>query len=457
MTIRPARSRATISRRRNPAGRARSPVAGRSRPRVSGGAGHRPQPASRGAWYRPRPASRGAGRRLPAAPIGTGAWPWKLLGVLLAAGAIAAAVALCIRARGQECPAARDEIISASQVTQDEGDSPSPPAGLVRRADQLAACGGQLVLVRGAGQGGVLAGPVRSLRIYREPGELENDPTARDNKVQQLVTQAFRSAQAARVPGAGRDVIGLLATVSSELGPGRNDVWLRTLGLPTVNPADARVLMATDPAQAVTSIPGPLPSLHGTRVHLILSPPAGNQPRFNPATDAWRRLFMVDLLRRLGADVVSVTEDDALESPAQDAEPAPVVANLPDPTPRPPATPRPHRTYTAKLDSSAVFLPDLARFTTSDARVLAELRPIINGWRRGLYSHVTVVGHCARFGPAGTAVLLSQHRAAAVARLLRLHGVTAVTATGTGYSQPLPPDPASATNRVVIVTAYPKN
>jgi outer membrane protein OmpA-like peptidoglycan-associated protein len=447
MTIRPARSRATISRRRNPAGRARPPVAGRRRPKASGGAG-----------YRPRPAYRGAGRRPRAAPTGTGAWPWKLLAVLLAAGAIAAAVALTIRAHGQECPAARDEIISASQVTQDEGDSPSPPAGLVSRADQLAACGGgQLALVRGAGQGGVLAGPVRSLRIYREPGEPENDPTARDNKVQQLVTRAFRSAQADRVPGAGRDMIGLLATVSSELGPGRNDVWLRTLGLPTVNPADARVLMATDPAQAVASIPGPLPSLHGARVHLILSPPAGNQPRFNPATDAWRRLFMVDLLRRLGADVVSVTEDDALESPAQDAQPAPVVANLPDPTPQPPATPRPHRTYIAKLDSSAVFLPDLARFTTSDARVLAKLRPIINGWRRGLYSHVTVVGHCARFGPAGTAVLLSQHRAAAVARLLRLHGVSAVTATGVGYSQPLPPDPASASNRVVIVTAYPKN
>jgi outer membrane protein OmpA-like peptidoglycan-associated protein len=342
-------------------------------------------------------------------------------------------------------------------VTREEGDNVSPPPGLVSQADRLAACGGgQLILDRGAGQGGVQAGPSISLRIYREPGELENDPTARDTKVHQLIARAFRAEESTQPPGAGRDVIGLLATVSAELGSRQNDVWLRTLGLPTVNPANARVLMAADPAPAVASIPGPLPSLRGARVRLVLSPPAGDQPRFNVATDVWRRLFMVDLLRRMGADVVSVTEDEAPVAAAPGAPPAPVVANLPDPTPQPPGQPRPHAVYRAKLDSATLFLPDLARFAVGQGQVLSELQPIITGWRQGRYSHVTVVGHCARFGPADTAVLLSRQRAARVARLLRLAGVSKITAWGVGFSQPLPPNPTSPSNRVVIVTAYPK-
>jgi outer membrane protein OmpA-like peptidoglycan-associated protein len=215
--------------------------------------------------------------------------------------------------------------------------------------------------------------------------------------------------------------------------------------------------MAADPVQAAASIPGPLPDLHGARVHLILAPAADNQPRLNVATDTWRRDFMVALLRRSGADVVSVTEDEAVERPAYGAPPAPVVANLPDPTPHLPAHLPPHRVYTEKLDSSALFLPDSARFTVSQGQVLAELKPVIIGWRKGLYSHVTVLGHCARFGPAATAVLLSQQRAAVVARLLLMNGVSNVTSSGVGYSEPLPPDPTSPTNRVVIVTAYPKN
>jgi len=384
------------------------------------------------------------------------AW-WALLaGGLAAAAVLGLAGFMMVNARRDACSASGDEIISAQQVTAEEGGAASPPPGLVSQADTFAACGGgQLIMIRGAGQGGVQAGPPVSLRIYREPGEVENDPTARENKVQSLVTRAFEAAQASRPTGAGRDVIGLLASVSSELGPGTNDVWLQTLGLPTVNPADARLLMAADPAQAVASIARWVPSLRGARVHLILSPPAGDQPRFNTATDAWRRQFMVALLRQAGADVVSVTEVESVESPAPGAPPAPVIPNLPEPTPRLPQ-PRPGRPYTARLDSSALFVPNSAQFLTSRAQVLAQLQPIITGWRLGLFSRVLVVGHCARFGPPAGALLLSRQRAAEVARLLRLGGVTVVTAEGVGYDQPLPPSPQSATNRVVIVTAYPK-
>ena len=198
-----------------------------------------------------------------------------------------------------------------------------------------------------------------------------------------------------------------------------------------------------------------MPKLPGLRVHLILSPPDGDQPRFNTATDAWRRQFMLDLLRQAAATVVSVTEVESLEPPAAGAPDAPVVANLPESTPRLPQ-PRPDRPYTDRLDSSALFVPNTAEFLTSQAEVVARLQPIITGWKRGLFSRVTVVGHCARYGPAQGALELSRQRAAEVASLLRQAGVTVITAWGVGYNQPLPPDPQSATNRVVIVTAYPK-
>jgi outer membrane protein OmpA-like peptidoglycan-associated protein len=444
MTLRTPRTRAVSPGRHHRGMRARSHTAGRSRLQEPGRSVRRRSPGYR------------LSRRPPAAAGMTSSRLWRLLAVSLVAGAVGAAAVQFARARGQACPA-HGEIIVADQVTQEEGYDPAPPAGLVNRADQLASCGnGDLILDRGAGQGGLRAGPAVSLRIYREPGQVENDPTARENEVRQLITRAFRSAGKTRVPGAGRDVIGLLATISAQLGKGQNDVWLSTLGLPTVNPANVRLLMAADPVQAAASVPGPLPSLHGARVHLVLSPPAGNQPRLNVATDAWRRQFMVDLLRRMGADVVSVSEVDTVEPPAPGAPPAPMVTNLPDPTPQSPARPRPHMPYRAKLDNSALFLPNSAHFTVGEARVLAELQPVISGWRRGLYSHITVIGHCARFGPADTAVLLSQQRAARIARLLRLHGVQDVTSEGVGFDQPLPPSPTSATNRVVVVTAYPK-
>ena len=414
---------------------------------------------SYGAGIRGR--ARGRPRRPRAAAYATARsgrrWPRELL-----VGALAAAVVLALggfmvaRARTTACHRAGNRIIWAQQETQEEGVSQSPPSDLLTRAGQLAACGeGQLVVLLGGGQGAVQAGPAVSLVVYREPGEVENDPAARQRGVQAIVDGVLAKARETRPPGSGRDIIGMLAAISSELGSGSTDVWLQTLGLPTVNPADARALMATDPAQAVASIARWVPALHGIQIHLVLSPAAGDQPRFNTVTDAWRRQFMLTLLRQAGATVASVTEVESVESPAPEAPDAPVIANLPESTPRPPQA-RPDHTYTAKLDSSALFVPDTAQFLTSEADVLKQIQPIIMGWSRGLFSRVLVVGHCARYGTPDGARLLSEQRAAKVAQLLRQHGVTIITARGVGYSQPLPPNPQSATNRVVIVTAYPK-
>jgi outer membrane protein OmpA-like peptidoglycan-associated protein len=348
-----------------------------------------------------------------------------------------------------------DVIIYADQVTAEEGDDPSPPPGLINLADARAAAGGgNLVLIRGAGQPGVRVVPPVSLLALRQ-GEVEHDPATRKMDVQRMIDAAFRRARTVPVPGAGRDVLGLLITVSHEMGTGHNDVWLRTLGLPTVNPADARILMAADPAQAVASIARDVPSLRNAQVRLILAPPAGPQQPFNPRTGDWRQAFMLALLARAHAHVVSVTVEDIIESPAPGAPPAPVIANLANPTPVPPAPPI--GPYVAKLDSSAFFLPDVAQFADSQAGVLRRLAPIIGAWRTGRYGRVTVVGHTARFGPAQGARLLSLQRAMAVADLLRRHGVSVITATGLGYDQPLGPNPQDAANRVVTVTAYPKS
>jgi outer membrane protein OmpA-like peptidoglycan-associated protein len=382
---------------------------------------------------------------------------WASVAALLALSAVAVVVTFSVRAHGQGCTTSRGTIIWADQVTAEEGDNASPPADLVARADALASCGGgQLILIRGAGQGGVQAGPAVALQVYRAPGEPENDPTARNTAVQQLLTKAFQTAAYTQAPGDGRDLIGLLGSISAELGSGQNDVWLRTFGLPTVAPADTRVLMAADPAQAVASIARWVPPLHGAKIHLILSPAAGDQPRLNTATSAWRLAFMLGLLHQAGADVVSVQQIETPERPALGAPPAPVVANLPERTPATPQPPAPHQPLRINLDSATFFLPNSTQFATSQVSVLAELQPVIAAWRTGKYSQVRVVGHCAMFGSRQGALLLSQQRAALVATLLRQHGVSKVASAGVGYNDPLPPSPQSASNRVVIITAIPK-
>jgi outer membrane protein OmpA-like peptidoglycan-associated protein len=270
------------------------------------------------------------------------------------------------------------------------------------------------------------------------------------------VGRAFRRALATPVRGNGRDLIGLLAAISQDRGQGTTLTWLATFGLPTVAPADTRILLAADPAQAAESIRHWLPDLRGVRVHLILNPPAGRQPALNTATDNWRRSFVTALLREAGASIASVTEVQVDEQPAPGAPPAPPVPNLPETTPRPRKPPALARPYQVKLDSAAFFLPNSTAFATSRQQVLASLAPVIAAWKTGGYARAVVVGHCARFGPPGGALALSRQRASIIAALLRAAGVTHITAIGVGYSRPLPPSPYSATNRVVIVTIYPK-
>jgi len=363
---------------------------------------------------------------------------------------------MVVRARASECRTPPATLIDATQMTAEEGYDPSLPRGLLSRAEYLSSCsGGTMLMLRAAGQG-AQAGPPVTLRVYREPGQSEHDPVARSNAIRALIGRAFRRALTTPVRGDGRDLIGLLAAISQDRGAGSTEVWLATFGLPTVAPADARILMAADPGQAAESIRRWLPDLRGVRVHLILNPAAGDQPQLNTATDAWRRAFVTAILRDAGVSVISVTEPQITEQPAPGAPLAPPVPNLPEVTPRPPKPPAPARPYRIKLDSAAFFLPNSTAFATSRQHVLASLAPVIAAWRTGGYARTVVVGRCARFGPPGDALALSRQRAGIIASMLRAAGVTDITAIGVGYSRPLPPNPYSATNRVVTVTIYPK-
>jgi outer membrane protein OmpA-like peptidoglycan-associated protein len=397
-------------------------------------------------------------RRLPGRRSYRPRLPWQAaaLATTVCTAAVALATVMIVHARASECRTPPATLIDAAQVTAEEGFDPTPPAGLTSRAEYLASCsGGTLLLLRAAGRGAQSIAPVR-LRAYREPGQLENDPIARASAIRRLIAKAVRRDFAAPIRGDGRDLIGLLTAISQDRNGATTDVWLTTFGLPTVAPADSRILMAADPAQAAESIRHFLPDLRGVRVHLILNPAAGVQPPLNTVTDAWRRAFLIDLLRDAGASVVSVTEVHENEQSAPGAPPAPPVRNLPEATPRPAGKPAPGKVFRVNLDSAAFFLPNSTAFATGRRQVLASLVPVISAWKTGGYSHVAVVGHCARFGPERGAVALSRRRAGVIADLLRAAGISSVTATGVGYSEPLPPNPYSASNRVVIVTIYPK-
>lgn len=399
----------------------------------------RPQPTR-------RVAARRRSRRTPRS--------WLLVVVIVLFTGMGAVVLLLPRPVGA---AGTRTLIFAMQRTQEEG-APLVPAELRARAEELAASrNARLVVVQAAGDGGRQAGPTVELRVDREPGQPENDPTARRAGADRLLDGAITMATATPPAGDGRDLASLLSAISAVRGYGDNEVWLVTFGLGTRDPADARVLMAADPGQAASAVAADLHgvSLARTTIHLVLAPPAGDQPWLTARTAAWREAFDTALLRGLGGDVVSVQADLVARASSPGAPAAPVVPNLPDATPTPPTPP--HGPISVPLDTATFFQPDSATLAGSRQDVLASLKPIVDGVRSGQYARIEVVGRCARFGPAGSARELSLQRAQAVADLLRSQGVVVdpTDVRGIGYDDPLPPDPRDPANRSVTVTSQP--
>src|SRR5215470_12383429 len=140
--------------------------------------------------------------------------PWAALTTALVLAVLVVAAVMVARARATECRTAPAKLIVATQVTAEEGYDPAPPPGLVSRAVHLASCsGGTLLMLRAAGQGGQASAPV-TLRVYREPGQLENDPVVRAKAIRALISRTFQRALLTPVHGNGRDLIGLLAAIS---------------------------------------------------------------------------------------------------------------------------------------------------------------------------------------------------------------------------------------------------
>lgn len=352
-------------------------------------------------------------------------------------------------------------LIYATSVTQQEGFPASLPPALVARAHALAATGGGSVVgVVAAGSTGEQVSQATSLRVETD-GQLENDVQTREDTVAKRLKRLLADMKSTLPSEPGRSMAGLLAGVAAALGPDENQVWIATFGLPTAPGEDTRVLMAADPGAAAASIPASaITPLRNAQVHIVLLPPAGNQPALNATTDLWRKAFVTDVVRRSGALVADVTEDTIPSPPSDGAPVAPTVPNILIPTslPKTTSTVSPGQPLSISLDTSTPFLPDSAEWADGTQQVRSELAPVAKAWTQANgYLVVTLTGYCARFGPAAGAIALSRQRAEKVAALLTSMGVAvdAKNVVGRGYTDPLPDpaNPQSLHNRTVVVTA----
>ena len=109
--------------------------------------------------------------------------------------------------------------------------------------------------------------------------------------------------------------------------------------------------------------------------------------------------------------------------------------------------------------AGSLYRPDSAEFVDANA-AKQQLRPLAEAWteHRGGYSSVDCIARTAAIGPPDTAMTLSQQRADAAKELLGQLGITAVHATGVGFSKPLPGiDPTDPRQRSVSCQLVPKS
>ncbi len=176
--------------------------ASRVRPARRPAVGRRLGPARRPPARAPirRPPARKPIRRSPVRRSHQHRWPWRwvALAMALGLGGLVFAGIMIVRAHASQCRTPQATLIDAAQTTAEEGYDPTPPPALISRAEHLSACGGgTLLILRAAGLGAQAAAPV-SLRVYRDPGQPENDPIARADAIRARIGGAFRRAFATR-------------------------------------------------------------------------------------------------------------------------------------------------------------------------------------------------------------------------------------------------------------------
>ena len=319
--------------------------------------------------------------------------------------------------------------------------------------------GGELVILKAAGDPARQVGRA-DLRIQTPDGQLEHDTETIKTVARQRIEQTFDAAAKVPTPGTGRDILSLL-TMAANMAPREGlqyQIFMVGFGLGTVEPADARIQMGGDPGQAVEAINDRLPDLTGATINVVFPAAVAPQQPLNVATSNWRRTYWTDLTLAAGAVPGQVIDTNIAAAPTAGAPDAPVIPNLPDPTPVPPQRipppPPPEEPQTplppVRLAGS-LFMPDSAEFVNPDL-ASDQLAPIADAWQKYPDSYATVdcVGRTAAFGDRGPAVTLSQQRAEAARTLLVAQGVGTVTAIGVGFDDPLPQyDPQAAEQRSV--------
>ena len=308
--------------------------------------------------------------------------------------------------------------------------------------------GGELVILKAAGDPARQVGRA-DLRIQTPDGQLEHDTETIKTVARQRIEQTFDAAAKVPASGTGRDILSLL-TMAANMAPREGlqyQIFMVGFGLGTVEPADARIQMGGDPGQAVEAISDRLPDLTGATINVVFPAAVAPQQPLNVATSNWRRTYWTDLTLAAGAVPGQVIDTNIAADPTAGAPDAPVIPNLPDPTPVPPQpippptapAPEPQTPPPPVILAGSLFKPDSAEFVDPDL-ASDQLAPIADAWQKYPDSYATVdcVGRTAAFGEREPAVRLSRQRAEAARALLVAQGVGTVTAIGVGFDDPLP-------------------
>jgi outer membrane protein OmpA-like peptidoglycan-associated protein len=413
---------------------------------------------------RSRPVRPASYPRRPSRQTGLPSWTGWLVGAL----AVTAAVAGVFAIQQPERTAFGTIAVLISEDSEVAGNG----LDLVRedvteRAASLAETGGGTLVVAKAGGGPAHRVAEAQLAIEGPDGQPEHDRETLTRIAGQRIDAALEAAATSRVEEGGRNLLSLLA-MAADLAPSNGQpfhVFLVGFGLGTVDPADARIQLGGDPGQAVDAMRDRLPGLTGATLHLVFPAAAGDQEPLNVATATWRRTFWQDIAVATGATLGSISEENRSGAVTPGAPSAPPIPNLTDPTtvpvvdiPAPAPAGEPQPVPPPVILAGSTFKPDLAEFVDENAAT-AQLSSLADAWNAypGSYVSVDCIGRTAAFGPADSAVALSQQRAEAAKRVLTDLGVTVVNAVGKGFGDPLPGvDPTDQLQRSVSCQLVPQ-
>lgn len=301
-----------------------------------------------------------------------------------------------------------------------------------------------------------------------EDGGRVTEPRRVNRALSERLDQLAGGIAAADVGDTGFSLYEALRVAADETARSgmQTEVWLSTTVFTgSVDPLHVRALAENDPSQVVdTLVDGALGELDLGLVDLnlvLLTPVGEDQQELGPTSDSWRETFMTTLTDRLGASVTEpLLRDPERAEPWADASSSPAIQPLaePAPPPPPPPPPRPGESQKIVIDNAAFHSDKADLVDEAGTRALvADLAARVEA-ANGAY-RVEIVGHCAKFGRPEGARALSQKRAGAIKDMFVAAGISsdAISATGVGYDirADETQDPASAAQRVVVITLVP--